>query len=131
MSWSRHVGDGDRRYAAGKDSCAVLQPIPPRLTSRDCADTSHPPRIRYVASVKPRFALADSTAAREPRLFEQIIVTTAQRLLQPLNRCGQNIQLAGFNFLDSARGKVCQFRQLLLCEPGRTPLPTKILTDGF
>jgi len=64
-------------------------------------------------------------------LSQQIIVTTAQRLLQPPNCCGQNIQLPGLNFLDGAWGKVRQFRQLLLREPGGTPLPTKILTDGF
>jgi hypothetical protein len=64
-------------------------------------------------------------------LSQQIIVTTAQRLLQPPNRCGQDIQLPGLNLLDRTRGKVRQFRQLLLREPGGTPLPTKILTDGF
>jgi hypothetical protein len=39
--------------------------------------------------------------------------------------------LTGLNLLNGARGKVRQFRQLLLREPGGTPLPTKIFTDGF
>jgi len=68
---------------------------------------------------------------RDVALSEQIIVTTAQCLLQPPNCCGQNIQLPGFNLLDRTRGKVRQFRQFLLREPGGTPLPTKILTDGL
>jgi hypothetical protein len=65
------------------------------------------------------------------RLSEQIIKTTPQRLLQPLDCRGQDVQLPSLNLLDGARGKVCQFRQLFLCEPGGAPLPTKILTDGF
>ena len=72
MGWSRHVGDGEKGYAAGKVSCAVLQPIRPRLTSRDCANTFHLPRLRYVASVKPLFALPDSTAAMESRLLPHL-----------------------------------------------------------
>ena len=80
---------------------------------------------------QPEGAMPGLIGPLSEALSEQIIVTTTQRLLQPPNCCGQDIQLPGLNLLNGARGKIRQFRQLLLREPGRTPLPTKILTDGF
>ena len=74
---------------------------------------------------------ADHTRHSFPQLAEQIVKTTAQHFLQPLDCCGQDVQLPGFNLLNGARSKVRQLRQLLLRETSGMSLPTNILTDGF
>ena len=88
-------------------------------------------RGELAREVPARHGGVDQARHFRAHLSEQIIVTTAQRLLQPPDCCGQNVQLPGFNFLNGARSKVRQFRQLLLRETSGMSLPTNILTDGF